>query len=140
MIAITPHIALPEGELEERFIHSPGPGGQNVNKVATAVQLRFHVAGCAALPSDARERLLRLAHGRITREGYLVIRAHTFRTRERNRREARERLVQWIRRALEVPKRRIATRPSQTARRRRLDDKHARGAVKERRRPVLPAD
>ena len=140
MIMVTANMSLPEDEIEERFMCSPGPGGQNVNKVATAVQLRFHVAGSAALPPDVRARLLRLARPRITQEGYLVIRAHTFRTRERNRREARERLVHWIRRALEVPKRRVATRPSAAVRRRRLADKHARGAVKERRRPVAQGD
>ncbi len=108
--------------------------------MAAAVQLRFDVACCAALPPDVRVRLARLAAGRITHEGYLVIRAHSFRTRERNRHEARERLVHWIRRALETPKRRIATRPSLASRRRRVDDKRARGAVKVRRRPVGGAD
>ncbi len=140
MIAITPSLSLSEDEIEERFVRSPGPGGQNVNKVATAVQLRFHVTGSASLPAGARERLLHLARGRITREGYLVIHAHTHRTRECNRREARKRLIHWIQRALEVPERRIATRPTLASRRRRLDDKRARGLAKDRRRPVVAGD
>lgn len=131
MIAITPHLALRDEEIDERFIHSGGPGGQNVNKVATAVQLRFDVLHSPSLPDEVRERLLRIGDGRISKAGFLVIHARCFRTQEQNRRDARERLIHWIRRALHNPTPRIATRPSRASKKRRLQDKRRRGALKE---------
>lgn len=140
MLAITPYLALAPGEIEEQFTRSPGPGGQNVNKVATAVILRFDVARSASLPEPVRTRLLQLARGRISRDGFLIIHAHAYRTREQNRRDARERLVHWVRRALHAPVPRIATRPPPAARRQRLQDKRSRATVKLRRGPVRADD
>jgi ribosome-associated protein len=139
MIPITPTISLDERELEERFLRSPGPGGQNVNKVETAVQLRFDVARSPALPEDVRARLLRLGGRRVSSEGVLTIEAHRFRTRERNREDALERLVALIRRASEQPKPRKATRPSLASKHRRLESKRQRGDVK-RLRKTMPED
>ncbi|MHB1567402.1 MAG: alternative ribosome rescue aminoacyl-tRNA hydrolase ArfB [Acidiferrobacter sp.] len=133
MIPITPTLWLPEREIDERFIRASGPGGQNVNKVATAVQLRFDVAGSQALPADVRARLLGVADRRVNSEGVLIITARRFRTREQNRRDARERLVHWIRRATHYPVARIATRPSAAAKRRRREDKRHRSRTKQRR-------
>jgi ribosome-associated protein len=133
-IRITASIALAEDELSETFVRAPGPGGQNVNKLATAVQLRFDAARSPSLPEDVRARLLRLAGRRVTGEGVLVIEAHRFRTQSRNREDARGRLIELIRAASVTPKVRRSTRPSAAARERRLQDKKARGEVKRGRR------
>jgi ribosome-associated protein len=133
-IRITASIALAEDELNETFVRAPGPGGQNVNKLATAVQLRFDVARSPSLPEDVRARLLRLAGRRVTGEGVLVIEAHRFRTQNRNREDARARLFGLIRAASVAPKVRRNTRPTAASRERRLQEKRARGEVKRGRR------
>jgi ribosome-associated protein len=133
-IRVTPAIVLAEDELVESFVRAPGPGGQNVNKLATAVQLRFDVAHSPSLPDAVRERLIRLAGRRLTGEGVLVIEAHRFRTQNRNREDARTRLLELIRAASVVPKVRRSTRPSAASRERRLQDKRARSDVKRGRR------
>ena len=104
MLYITPTLSIDEDDIQEEFIRASGPGGQNVNKVATAVQLRFDVSGSTSLPDDVRARLTRLAGRRITKEGVLIIRAHRFRTQEQNRRDALERLIGLIRSAAEKPR------------------------------------
>ncbi|MFO7339578.1 MAG: alternative ribosome rescue aminoacyl-tRNA hydrolase ArfB [Lysobacteraceae bacterium] len=133
-LSITPGLAIPEAEIVERFVRASGAGGQNVNKVATAVELRFDIAGSSALPEALRERLLARRDRRVTDEGVLVIHAQRFRTQERNRQDARERLAAFIAAGLAVPKRRIATRPTLASRRRRLQEKRERGQVKRERR------
>src|SRR5436190_21781376 len=130
MIRITDAIAIDEGELEERFIRASGPGGQNVNKLASAVQLRFDVRRSPSLPDDVRARLERLAGSRLTREGVLVINAQRHRTQERNRQDARERLVELIRRAAVAPIPRRATKPTAGSRERRLESKKHRASLK----------
>ena len=130
MIEVSPRIQIPESEFSERFIRSPGPGGQNVNKLETAVQLRFDVAGSPSLPEDVRARLLRLAGRRLDGTGVLTIEAHRFRTRERNREDARERLVDLICRAAHRPKPRVATRPTRASKERRLESKRVRSTTK----------
>jgi ribosome-associated protein len=133
MVQVAPGVAIPEEELDERFVQSSGPGGQNVNKVATAVQLRFDATGSRALAPEVRSRLLRLAGTRVTADGEVVINARRFRTQEANRRDARERLATLVARALVKPRPRRATRPTRAARERRLQDKARRGAVKRQR-------
>ena len=130
MIHITPEIALDESELEERFVRSSGPGGQNVNKVSTAVQLRFDARNSPSLPDDVRDRLLRLAGRLATDDGVIVISAQRFRTQERNRQDALERLIGLIRRAAIPPVPRTPTKPSRASRQRRLDDKLHRARTK----------
>jgi len=125
--------ALPEDELEERFIRSSGPGGQNVNKVATAVELRFDAAHSPSLPDEVRLRLLTLAGRRATSGGVIVITAQRFRTQERNRADARARLADLIRRAHEKPTPRIATKPTKASRKRRLESKRAQSERKRQR-------
>lgn len=115
MLWINEHLTIAEDELDERFVRASGPGGQNVNKVSTAVQLRFDVARSPSLPEAVRSRLVRLAGRRMTSEGVLMIDARRFRTQERNRSDARERLAELIRRATTPPKPRRPTRPSKSA-------------------------
>ena len=134
MLQATPDITLHENELTWRFIRASGPGGQNVNKVSSAVQLRFDVQGSASLPEAARARLLRLARNRINSEGVLVIEARRFRTQERNREDARARLAALIGRAAQAPKPRVATRPTAASKRRRAEDKRRRARLKQARR------
>jgi ribosome-associated protein len=133
MIQITPEIAIDESEIKEEFIRSSGPGGQNVNKVATAVQLRFNL-NAASLPEDVMERLKRIARNRINAEGVLIIEARQYRTQEQNRHDALERLVNLIRQATEKPKARKKTRPTLASKQRRLSEKKQRGEVKRLRR------
>jgi ribosome-associated protein len=139
MIQVTPAISIAESEIQEHFIRASGPGGQNVNKVATAVQLRFNVAGSLSLPHDVRERLVRLAGRRITEGGILIIEARRFRTQEQNRQDAVNRLIRLIQTAAEKPKPRRKTRPTVASKKRRLDTKHRRSETKSRRRPVPPS-
>jgi ribosome-associated protein len=130
MIPITHSISISEREIEERFIRSSGPGGQNVNKVATGVELRFDAAHCPSLIEPVRRRLAALAGGRMTQEGILILDARQFRTQEQNRRDALNRLIALLRKALERPKRRYATRPSSASTGRRLESKRRRSMAK----------
>lgn len=134
MIPVTPTLSIDEAEIQEYFIRASGPGGQNVNKVATAVQLRFDVARSPSLPEDVRIRLRKLAGRRLTDEGILVIEAKRFRTQGRNREDALARLVELVRQAAEAPKPRRPTRPTLASRQRRLEGKQKRGEVKRLRR------
>ena len=133
MLTVTPSIAIPDTELEERFVRSSGPGGQNVNKVATAVELRFDVRA-SSLPEDVKARLTALAGRRMSGEGVLSIDSRAHRTQAQNRAEARERLAELVRRAATPPRRRRKTRPTAAARVRRLEEKIRRSRVKATRR------
>ena len=136
MIQITRKISIDEREIHLEFIRASGPGGQNVNKVATAVQIRFDVNNSPSLSDEVRKRLVRLAGKRITGDGVLIINAQRFRTQERNRQDATDRLVELIRKAAEKPKPRRYTGPTPASKKRRLESKRRRGKAKELRRFV----
>ena len=140
MIRITDRISIDEGELEESFIRDSGPGGQNVNKLASAVQLRFDVRHSPSLSGGVRARLERLAGRRLTREGVLVITAQRHRTQERNRADARERLIELIRDAATPPTPRRPTRPPRSSREKRIQSKKRRAAIKSLRHAKPPQD
>jgi ribosome-associated protein len=134
MIHVTAHISIDEREIEESFVRSSGPGGQNVNKLSTAVQLRFDARHSPSLPNDVSARLQRLAGSRLTRDGVLVIIAQSHRTQGRNRQDALDRLLDLIRRAAVAPIKRRPTRPTKASRERRIEGKKRRGGIKNLRR------
>ena len=136
MIRVTDTISLSEHEIEEHFIRAPGPGGQNVNKVASAVQLRFDAANSPALPKAVFQRLAILAGSRMTHEGVVVLTAKRFRSQERNRQDAVQRLIDLIRAAATPPKKRRATRPSLASRRRTIESKRRRSDLENARKVI----
>ncbi len=140
MIRITPSIAIEESEIEERFIRASGPGGQNVNKLASAVQLRFDAAHSPSLPDEVRARLIRLAGKRVNAAGVLVIEAKRYRTQARNRADALDRLTKLILRASERPRPRRKTKPGPASKERRLEAKRQRARIKRTRAPVSDSD
>ena len=133
MIRVTDQIGIDESEIEESFVRSSGPGGQNVNKLSTAVQLRFDVRRSPSLPNDVAIRLMRLAGSRLTKDGVLVIIAQRHRTQERNRADARERLLDLIREAAVPPTPRRATKPPRASREKRVQSKKHRSNIKSQR-------
>lgn len=140
MIRVTRSIALDESELQFRFVRSSGPGGQNVNKVATAVQLRFDLRGSPSLPEDVRARVLRMARNRINENGVLILDARRYRSQERNRQDALDRLIRLLQRAAQPPRVRRKTRPTAASKAKRRAQKRRRSEVKRTRRPVEPDD
>ncbi|HEB99180.1 MAG TPA: aminoacyl-tRNA hydrolase [Thiotrichales bacterium] len=137
MLRINEQLVIPDQEIEIQAIRARGPGGQNVNKVSSAIQLRFDIVA-STLPGEVKQRLLKMHDRRISREGVVVIKAQRSRSQERNREAARERLRELIQRALERPRLRRPTRPSRAARQRRLDNKARRGRIKALRRRITP--
>jgi ribosome-associated protein len=139
-VQITSSISIGKDELEESFVRASGPGGQNVNKVASAVQLRFNVAASPSLPEGVRQRLLDSGDSRLTRDGVLVITAERHRSQAANREDALERLTEIIRKAAHVPRKRVATRPTLASKKRRLEAKTRRGNIKKTRGGRIDAD
>ncbi len=135
MIHVVGNIFIAESDIQEEFMRSGGPGGQHVNKVSTAVQLRFDIAG-SKLPQGVKDRLIRIGGRRVTEQAVLIISARGTRSREMNREEAKERLLSLIRKAAEPPRKRIKTRPSFSAKQKRVDRKKARGGAKKMRKKV----
>jgi ribosome-associated protein len=140
MIPITPTVTIDESEIQEYFVRASGPGGQNVNKVATAVQIRFDVVNSISLSDEVRKRLISLAGNRITEDGILIINARRFRTQGRNREDAIDRLVELIRNAAKRPKLRRKTRPTLASKMRRLENKHRVAKSKSLRGSVQPCN
>lgn len=140
MIPVTASIAINEDEIKFDFIQASGPGGQKVNKVATAVQLRFDVRNSPNLPDDVCSRLIQLAGRRVNDDGILIIEAKRFRTQERNRQDALDRLIGLIRKASEKPKPRFKTSPTRASKERKLEAKRHRSRIKGMRRPVVASD
>ena len=136
MIVINDDIIIDENEIQLEYVRASGPGGQKVNKTATAVQLRFDVVNSPSLPKDVRERLLELAGRRVTEDGVLIIEASRHRTQEQNRQDALDRFVKLVREASVEPKERIETKASQSAKRKRLEDKKKQSEKKKRRKKV----
>lgn len=136
MIEVTSSVKIDENEVQYDFVRASGPGGQNVNKVASSVQLRFDVRNSPSLAPDVKERLIKLAGNRVTEDGILIIEAKRYRTQDQNRFDATQRLITWIQKALEKPKERKATRPSVTAKAARVGEKKKHGETKRIRRYV----
>ncbi len=139
MLYVTPNISIDEREIYEEFVRASGPGGQNVNKVATAVKLRFDVLRSPSLTDEIRRKLIRLAGKKMNRKGELIIDARRFRTQEKNRKDATDRLIHLIRKAAERRKPRFRTKPTLASREHRLGMKHKRSEVKQTRKPVRPS-
>ncbi len=131
MLEVSERIQINENELIERAIRASGPGGQHVNKVSTAIELRFFIWACATIPDDIKQRLAKKHDQRITESGEIIIHAQRYRSQERNREDARARLVSLIQSAIDVPKPRLATKPTRASQRRRLEDKRANASVKQ---------
>ena len=139
MLYITQNISIHEREIGEEFVCSSGPGGQNVNKVATAVKLRFDVLRSPSLPDEVRSRLIHLAGRKMNRKGELIIDARRFRTQEKNRKDAIDRLIGLVRKAAQKPKPRFKTKPTLASREHRLETKHKRSGIKQARKTLRPS-
>ncbi len=136
MIEVTPTLSIDEKEIQESFVRASGPGGQNVNKVSTAVQLKFDIRNSPSLPPDVKQRLIYLAGKRLSSSGVIILTSQKFRTQEKNRQDALTRLIALIRQATKKPKARKKTKPSAAAKQERMDEKRRRSDVKKTRKPI----